>query len=59
MKLLLKEGPPYREIQSTPLPARSWVVCLCVSDFVKVVKAVFSVVEFKHFRFGVGFIRCF
>lgn len=59
MKLLLKKGPPYREIQSTSLPAGSCVVCLCVSGFVKVVKAAFSVVEFKILRFGMGVIRCF
>lgn len=59
MKLLLKKGPPYREIQSTSLPVGGCVVCLYVSDFVTVVKAFFSVVEFKNFRFGVGFIRCF
>lgn len=52
MKLLLKKGPPYREIQSTSLPAGSCVMCLSVSGFVKVVKAVFSDVEFKNFRFG-------
>lgn len=59
MKLLLKKGPPYREIQSASLPAGGCVVCLYVSDFVKVVKAVFSVVKFKNFRFGLVFIRCF
>lgn len=59
MKLLLKKGPPYRVIQSTSLPVGSCAVCLYVSDFVRVLKAVFSVVEFKNFRFGVRVIRCF
>lgn len=54
MKLLLKKSPPYREIQSTSLPVGSCVMCLYVSGFVKVVKAVFSLVEFKNFRLGVG-----
>lgn len=44
MKLLLKQGPPHREIQSASLPAGG---CMCFWCFFTVVKAVFSVVEFK------------
>lgn len=40
MKLLLKKGPPYREIRSTSLPEGA-CVCVRVSGFVAAVKAVF------------------